>query len=157
MNKKIQIDEFWQSYLDGENPALSDQSATYEAWSFGNTPEMADELGALVVQGMKTATASLAWTYEHEGERYPQIGEIGIILDSDGNPLCIIETTQIEIKPFNAVDERQAYEEGEGDRTLAYWRKVHWEFFSQECQTIGRKPSEMMPVLCERFRLVYTE
>lgn len=152
-----QVEKYWQSYLQGQHPTLADPSATYEAWSFGNTSEMADELGALVVRGIKTATASLVWAYEHEGERFPQIGDLSIILDGEGNPLCIIETNRVEIKPFNAVDELQAYEESEGDRTLDYWREVHWEFFSQECESIGRKPSEMMPVLCERFRLVYTE
>ncbi|TFH31677.1 MAG: ASCH domain-containing protein, partial [Anaerolineales bacterium] len=53
------------------------------------------------------------------------------------------------------VDEEQAYLEGEGDRSLAYWRDVHWNFFSRECAQIGREPSEHMPVLCERFKLVF--
>ena len=150
-----QVENYWQSYLQAQHPTPADSSATYEAWSFGNTPEMADELGSLVVQGIKTATASLVWAYEHEGESYPQIGKLSIILDSEGNPLCIIETIEIEIKPFIAVDERQAYEEGEGDRTLNYWRKAHWDYFSNECESIERKPSEIMPVLCERFRLIY--
>ncbi len=151
----MQIDEFWQSYLDAQDPVQYDTAGTYEAWSFGNTPEMADDLGALVLQGIKTATASLVWAYEHEEERYPRIGDLSIILDSAGKPLCIIETTQIEIGPFNAVDERQAYEEGEGDRTLAYWRKVHWEFFSEECESIGKAPNDTMPILCERFKMIF--
>jgi uncharacterized protein YhfF len=76
-------------------------------------------------------------------------------LDGQGQPVCIIQTTQVEIKPFNQVDADFAAAEGEGDRSLAYWRDVHWRFFSRECQTIGREPSLTIPVVCERFRLVY--
>jgi len=155
MTKEMQIDEFWQSYLEAQNPALSDPAATYEAWSFGNTPKMADELGALVVQGIKTATASLVWTYDHEGERYPQIGDISIILDGAQNPICIIEIIEVQIQPYDEVGEQHAFEEGEGDRTLAYWRKVHWNFFAQECKSIDKRPSSTMPIVCERFRLIY--
>ena len=89
MTKKMQIDEFWQSYLDAQDPVQYDTAGTYEAWSFGNTREMADDLGALVLQGIKTATASLVWAYEHEEERYPRIGVLSIILDSAGKPFVL--------------------------------------------------------------------
>ena len=141
MNKKIQIDEFWQSYLDAQNPALSDPSATYEAWSFGNTPEIADELGALVVQGIKTATASLVCAYEHAGERYPQIGDFSIILDGRRKPICIIEVIDVQIQPFVEIGERHAFEEGEGDRTLAYWRKVHRNFLRRNVSLLAKSPA----------------
>lgn len=153
MSKRV--DAYWRSYLEAQPAAFSGSQDTYAAWSFGNTPAMADELGALVVQGTKTATASLVWAYELEEEPFPKPGDLIILLDSVGNPLCITETVDVDIKPFNKVEEQHAFEEGEGDRTLVYWRKVHWEFFSAECESLGKKPSDSMPVLCERFRLVY--
>jgi len=70
--------------------------------------------------------------------------------------MCIIETTDIEIIAFIDVVEKHAYEEGEGDRSLDYWREVHWAFFVEECKSIGREPTEDMPVVCERFRLIYS-
>ncbi len=125
------------------------------AWGFGNTPEMADELGALVQSGTKTATCSLMWEFEHEGDPIPQVGVLSIILDGDDNPLCIIETVEVEVRAMNTVDEKFAYDEGEGDRSLAYWREAHWRFFSKICATMKRKPSEDMPLVCERFRVIY--
>ncbi|MGB2897012.1 MAG: ASCH domain-containing protein [Anaerolineales bacterium] len=116
---------------------------------------MADNLGGLVKRGVKTATASLAWAYEAESESFPEAGDISIILDGRGEPICIIETTDVEVIAFNEVGEKHAHEEGEGDRSLEYWRAVHWEFFTDECKTIGREPAEDMPVVCERFRLIY--
>lgn len=148
------IDRFWQAYRDSL-PEGSPVPEAYEAWSFGDKPEMADELAALVLEGPKRATASLLWVYEAEDEALPQAGDLSVILDGQGQPVCIIQATQVEIKPFNQVDADFAAAEGEGDRSLAYWRDAHWRFFSRECQAIGREPSLTMPVVCERFRLVY--
>jgi len=70
---------------------------------------------------------------------------ISLIVDGNGEPLCIIELTEVEIKPFNAVDEQFAFEYGEGDRTLAFWLSDNWDFHSRWCIEIGREPSETMP------------
>lgn len=146
---------FWEQYLAGLPPETKSSRIGFTAWSFGNSPEMAARLGRLVLAGVKTATASLLWEYETSGEALPAPGDFSIILDGNGNPLGIIETLEVEIKPFNRVDERFAFDEGEGDRTLDYWRSVHRGFFGQSCAALNRTPAEDMPVVCERFRLVF--
>jgi len=149
------IEDFWHAYL-ASLPPDAPPPAAYQAWHLGNNADMADRLGHLVKTGVKTATCSLVWVYEAEQERLPQVGDLSIITTWDGEPLCVIETTQTEVKAFDQVDEQFAYDEGEGDRSLAYWRRVHEEFFAEECAAIGRQPSHAMPLLCERFRLVFT-
>jgi uncharacterized protein YhfF len=150
-----EVEAFWQAYLaslpEGSEPPLG----SYEAWSFCDNEKDANELGDLVRAGKKTATCSLVWAYEAENEEPPVVGDLSIITNWDGEPLCIIETTEVQIKPFNQVDEGFAYDEGEGDRSLAYWRKVHWDVFSRECAAIGRMPAETMPLVCERFRVIF--
>jgi uncharacterized protein YhfF len=148
------IEAYWGSFLEsvGEDDTIP---LTYEAWGFGDSPKMADSLGALVREGIKTATASLVWAYEAEDEALPEVGDYSIILDGHEEPLCIIQTTKVTIRPFNEVDAEHAYLEGEGDRSLAFWQDVHWKFFGRECAGLGREPSQEMPVLCERFKLVY--
>jgi hypothetical protein len=51
------------------------------AWSFGSTPESADELLGLVLDGTKTATAGALWDYEAEGETLPEVGSLSILVD----------------------------------------------------------------------------
>ena len=150
------VEDFWRAYRASLLPDSRPPEAPPAAWSFGSTPEMADELGGLVRAGVKTGTASLLWAYEAEGEPLPQAGAISLILDSAGQPLCLIETTSVAVKPFTEVDEAHAWSEGEGDRSLRSWREVHWRVFSQECAILGRAPAEDMPVVCERFRLLFT-
>lgn len=148
-------DIFWQAYLETLPDDHRHRNASYEAWGFGDGPKMADELGALVVAGTKTATASAIWEYEAAGEALPQVGELSIILDGEQTPLCIIETVEIRTLPFNEVDEAFAYDEGEGERSLAQWRRDHKKFFTRTLQAIGHEFDETMPVLCERFCVIY--
>lgn len=151
-----EVDVFWERYLASLPPG-SRVPDTYSAWSFGDGPEMADELGALVYQGVKTATCGLWYEYKAEGEPLPKPGDLSVITGGDGRPLCIIETTEVRVQPFNTVDAQFAYDEGEGDRSYEYWREGHWRFFTRACAELGCEVSETMPVVCERFRVVYRE
>ena len=97
----------------------------------------------------------LLWEYDTGSEPVPQPGDLSIILDGRGNPLCLIETVEMQIKAFDQVDAQFAYEEGEGDRSLEYWRDAHWHYFTRTCPALGRTPTPAMPLVCERFRLAW--
>ncbi len=145
------LDDFWRDRRD-ERPELP--TALPEAWTFGATPAQADDLLDLVLRGVKDGTASSFWDYEASGDRVPEVGDIGIVTDSTGAPRAVVETTSVRIVPFDEVDADHARAEGEGDRTLAHWRRVHeayWRAHSEDPR--GFDPR--MPVVCERFRLVW--
>ena len=147
------VETYWRAYCD-KLPNDHEAPRLFEAFGFGDTPEMADDLGGLVVAGIKTATCSLLWEYETEDEPLPKVDDFSIVLDGQGKPLCIIQTTEMTVRPYSEVDPRFAFEEGEGDRSLAYWRKAHWDFFEPYCTKMGWTLSEEMPLVCERFRVV---
>jgi uncharacterized protein YhfF len=44
---------------------------------------------------------------------------------------------------------------GEDDRLLAAWRDGHWRYFSRVLPKIGREPALDMPLVCERFRVLF--
>lgn len=140
--------------LPGYLPSTSLEVVPPPAWSFGATPEQADELLELVLAGTKTATASALWDYEAEDEPLPEAGALGIVLDSRGHPRALVETTAVEVVSFDAVSEEHAFLEGEDDRSLASWREVHERFFgTHSAHDRGFEPD--MPVVLERFRLVF--
>ena len=117
-------EEMWSKFCSENN---IDPNTNYEAWQFGDAP---DNLAALVVLGIKYATASLYDLYALEDEEpMPQEGDYSIILNSKDEAVCVIQTTKLEVIPFDEVDEKQAIGEGEGDKSLAYWRRVHDKFF----------------------------
>lgn len=125
-----------------------------EAWAFGATKEHADDLLALVLAGTKTGTAASLWDHEATGEPLAAVGAYSIILDGDGVPRAVILTTAVEIVSFDAVTAEHARAEGEGDRTLAYWRDAHERFWRRHSES-PRGFAPDMPVVCERFTLVF--
>lgn len=127
----------------------------YEAFAFGDSEAMAEALGALVLQGVKRATAACLWAYEAEGQPLPQPGHLSIVTRWSGEPLCVIETRSVEVMPFSQVDADFAATEGEGDGSLAFWRQAHRAFFTRDCERLDRSFTEDMPVVCERFERVY--
>ncbi len=150
-----QIEAYWKSYLVTLPESSTIREERYVAEGWGDSPRIADELGALISAGTKTATCSALWEYEAEGEPLPEVGLKTIVLDGNGSPLCIVETTEVEVRPYDEVDARFAYAEGEGDRSLEYWREAHWRFFSRTLPNIGKEPTSNMPLVCERFRVIY--
>lgn len=125
------------------------------AWAFGGTPEQADELLALVLDGTKTATASAHWAYEVEGLDLPRPGELAIVLDGAGHPRALVRTVAVEVVPFCEVGEEHARAEGEGDRSLAHWREGHRRLFATELAAAGRDFSDDVLVVCEALELLY--
>ena len=146
---------YWQAFLAtlaADSPYHNNPYLT-EGW--GDGPEMADELGALIAAGTKTATCSSLWEWEADGESIPETGTVTIVLDGSGEPLCIVETVEVTVRKYNEVDAEFARQEGEGDLSLDYWREAHRTFFSRSLPKIGKEFSEEMPLVCERFRLIY--
>lgn len=148
----MKAEELWNEFCRKENIAVDTE---YEAWQFGGAP---DYLVALVMQKIKTATASGYDLYFIPGEEesLPQVGEYSVIEDSKEQAVCIIQTSKTTVIPFDEVGDEQAYKEGEGDRSLAYWRKVHDEFFSEDFASCGVQFDHKSKILCEEFELKYS-
>lgn len=122
---------------------------------WGDTPELIDELAALILAGTKTASCGAVWELEAEGSAAPVPGTLTIVVDGGGTPLCIVETVDLTFRRFSEIDPEFAAAEGEGDRTLASWREGHESFFSRVLPAIGRTFSDDMPLFCERFRVIF--
>lgn len=129
------------------------KNCNYSAWSYG---VLADELADLTLKGVKTATASAYDLYEVDGDSLPEVGECNIILNGSGEAICITETTNVEVIPFHAVTKAHAFKEGEGDRTLSYWRREHEKLFKQWLEEVGLTFNHESRVVCETFEVVYS-
>ncbi|KRM95161.1 hypothetical protein FC19_GL002256 [Liquorilactobacillus aquaticus DSM 21051] len=143
-----EIKRYWQSFAKSKH--LADEE--YSAYSFGYE-ESADNLASLVLKGTKTATTSAYELYTPD-EKLPRVGQYNIVLDRQGNPTCITQTRVVEIIPFDLVSQEHAYHEGEGNRSLKYWRKVHIDFFKKEYSKVGKTFNEKIPCVCEVFEVV---
>ena len=140
--------EMWNAYKQ-INPSIGDE---IDAWAFGVE---ADLLADLVLGGEKTATASAYDLYALEDEPLPQKRNFDVILDSQNQAVCIVEITKVSVRSFNQVSADHAFKEGEGDKSLAYWRQVHEDFFTEWMREAGLNFTPESKVVLEEFRKVY--
>jgi len=148
-------EEFYTQYLISLGREGNFNPRGFIVDKFGDSPEMADELLEPVLSGLKTATCSALWEWEHEGNPPPKPGLLSVILDGNSEPKCIIETVEVTLKNYNEVDAEFARDEGEGDLSLEYWRDAHKRFFTRTLPAIGKEFRDDMPLVCERFRVVW--
>lgn len=147
------VEEYWTRFIE-KNPAYRDRS--YETWCFCYGDYLPDKLIGLVKQGKKTGTSSALDLYEG-GDKIPGKGDVSVITYGNGLPGCIVETKECRVMSFSEITEEEAALEGEGDLTLAFWREVHEEVFTREYEEAGRRFSRDIPVIFERFEVVYDE
>jgi uncharacterized protein YhfF len=153
MNIPVHIHAFWKSFADAQK---TDPTPRFlEAFHFDDNELSADELGQLVLAGTKRASAGLVWSFESASMPLPKAGDLSVVTNWARTPLCVIETQRVDIVPYEEVSADFAATEGEGDGSLRYWRQAHSAYFGRECRRIGREPYPRMPVVCERFAVVY--
>ncbi len=150
-----EIEDFWQRFLatTGRSPETSQPGA----WPFGDSVELANELLALVLSGVKRATAGSVAEYEAEGEALPQVGDFEIALDGTMRPRAVLQVTDVRVGPLSSVDEQFAYDEGEGDRSREYWLNAHTTFFERLLSGMGIEFDLHMPTIFQRFDVPYQE
>lgn len=149
------VKKMWKDYLIsiGENAINTDKR--YTSWYFCDNEKSANDLAKLVKEETKRGTTSLHYCYELENEELPMKDNYSIITDWNGIAQCIIKTKKVYILPFKDVNEELAGIEGEGDKSLDYWRKVHIYFFTRELKEQEIEFSEDMLVVFEEFEVVY--
>ena len=151
------VERYWNQYLISILGGQEQPSHYVECFAFGFTPADAREIAQLVLNGTKTATGSVLWSYDADKKPLPIVGDLWIVIAGGDAPVCIIKTTEVRIIPFDEVTADYASDGGEGDRSLESWREIYWEYIERECQRIGLEPNAKAPLVMERFRVVYEE
>lgn len=154
MNEKQQL--FWEEFKSKHQHLAKINLGS--AWSFGDSPAMADRLANLVLNGEKTTTTGSLIEYELDNEEVPEVDMtlFDILLNGKEEPVAILRTIDIYVTPFNKVTEEHAFKEGEGDKTLSNWRKSHqayWERIFEELNVEIDIPT--MDVVCEELEVFW--
>ena len=152
--KTAEVEAFWQKCRAEQGIETDD----YHAKTFAN-PEFSqkgDEVARLVLDANKRATAHLAMDFEKLGVARRQPGDYWVLLDYANKPMCLLRVTKVEVIPFDEVGEDLALAEDEGDKSLAFWERVHRTYFQKLCAGWGVEWRDDLPVVAEYFYLVQT-
>ena len=127
---------------------LEDKYPGAQTFTFGDSRPLCNLLLKLVREGRKTATSTALREYDDNPAGMPTVGRRDICLDWDGNPMLVIETTEVSVLRFDAVGVDFALAEGE-NTSLDAWQESHRRYFARN----GGFSPEML-LVCERFRVV---
>jgi uncharacterized protein YhfF len=130
-------------------------------WGFDEPGPLRDKLTALALAGAKTTTASLLREYEAEGAEVPRAGQRDLLVDSQDQPVAVVETLEVRVVRLADVDDRHAIDEGEGYANAAEFRTSHERYWNGHIETLrhqlgdpGFGLTDDTLVVLERFRIV---
>ncbi|WP_020531528.1 ASCH domain-containing protein [Flexithrix dorotheae] len=145
--------KIWEEFLK-DFPNLQNKHLP-EYWYFCDNQKDADECAYLVVKGIKRATSTSLWWFQKNKAQLPVPGDLAIITDWNKNAKAIIETISVQQIPYHKITAEHAAIEGEGDKSLAYWKKVHWAYYSREMAPFSESPSDDMIIIFEQFKCIF--
>ncbi len=148
----MKIKDYWQQFLVDTNRDLT--TTYFEAFYFGSNKQSAQSLSELVLTHNKTATCSAYAQYHLTDSRLPQVGDLSIVTDWEGNPLCVIETTDVTYMKFKEMTYDICKREGEDD-SLVSWQNNHIDFFNEIGKEMGFTFSWDMDIVFEDFKMIY--
>lgn len=150
---KVQL-SFWQAYLETVSPEDRPVDPFVEA-AFAGTRESADELLDLYLKGQKTAGSSLREDFLAVGDPLPRVGNFWIVLNSRGEPGCLLRTEKIAVHRFYDVPPDIALAEGEGDLSLDHWRRVHQAAYEPHLAQWGLASIADATVITEYYTVLF--
>ena len=150
MQRTPLTDAMWSAFCQAANITQDHYDVVAFAQGSGHETELAE----LVVSGRKRATVNLMRNYL-AGDPLPVIGGYVVTVDGDGTPRCIWRSIELRVGPLNSVDEQFAYDEGEGDRTRAWWLAAHCRFYTTEAARKNLEFDDSLEAVFERFKVVW--
>lgn len=143
----------WGDFLDAHLEFASEDAP--KVIYFGDNEKDADTCADLVCKEIKRAASPSLKGIQLRNEKLPKIGDFYVVTDWKGTAKCIIRTTSVKLVPYFAIREEHARIEGEGDKSLAHWKKVHWDYYTREFAKFGTQPTESMIIVFETFEMLY--
>lgn len=143
----------WGDFLDAHLEFASEDAP--KVIHFCDNEKDANTCLDLVRKDVKRATSHSLLGLQLRQEALPKIGDFSVVTDWSGNAKCIIRTIGVKLVPYFAINQDHARLEGEGDKSLEYWKKTHWEYYTRELSGFNRTPRESMIVVFENFEKLF--
>lgn len=149
--------EYWQAYLESLPADRRPAADVHVEAGFAGNAAITDELLQLYLSGRKTAGSGLVEDFTSAGDPLPQPGNHWLYLDGQSRPRAILRTEKVVVHKFKDVPPEIAVAEGEGDLSLAYWRRVHAELYAPHLAAWGVADLNEAHVVTEFFTLVHRD
>ena len=144
-------------FLAAAQAALPAESLQrFQVRSFGGSAAMADTLISLIASGAKTGTFALEAEFADAPQRRPLNGGLVVVTRFDGAPVLLYRLTEVTTVPYRDIGPQHVAVEGPNARDVAVWRNIHWPYWGDWLRARGLEPAQDMPVVFQRFELLFT-
>ena len=143
----------WKDFLNKHTEFALEKAP--QVGYFGDNEKDANVLATLVSKDIKRATSHSLLGLQLREENIPKIGDFFVVTDWEGNAKSLVRSTSVKLLPYFSITSEHARLEGEGDKSLDYWKKAHWDYYTRELEPFNRVPRESMIVVFEEFELLF--
>ncbi len=151
--KNHSVTDIWGDFLNQHLEYINE--SVPNSGHFCDNEKDANTCAKLVRKGIKRATSHSLLGLQLREEPLPKIGNFFVVTDWNGNASSIVRTVSVKLIPYFNINENFAQLEGEGNKTLAHWKQVHWDYYTRELEPFGRVPRDSMIIVCEVFEKVF--
>ena len=151
--EKGPIDDYWNQVI-ASKPELA---VDHQIRSIGIDEETTVLIIDFIKEGEKVGTFSLPWLMQSENIPASHTGQPIILLSYDGKPEIVVQITDIAETTFGEIDYDVTKIDGPPVRDPEVWIPLHREYWNNILKPYGRSCTDDMPVIVERFQLVYSE
>jgi ASCH domain len=146
--RSARTDEFWRAYRD----AAGLRHDNYDVVPFGDGAEMATELAGRRQQARHRGIGPAIWS-----GRRAAAGRRGLrrLARWHRPPARDLAHDRGQDRTLNSVDERFAWDEGEGERSRDWWLSAHRRFFARRSAAQDFQMHDEIETMFERFEVVW--
>jgi len=147
------LDEFWRAAHQELKEARLGED--YQVRWIGLNDETTKQILELIQIGDKTGTFTLPWIVAKTDRVMPEAGDAIVLVDFDGAPKLLVRLTAIEEVLFGEITTGHIAIDGTPVRALDVWKPLHTQYWNQMLEPFDLTVSDDMPVLVEKFELLY--
>ena len=145
------IDMFWAKAV-AQNPSLE---RDHQVRWIGLDEETTAQIIRFIQSGEKTATFTVPWvnSFQKWPDGYP--GLPIILMSCKGEPLLVVQITEVLETTFGAVDYSVTGLDGPPVRETDIWLALHTQYWNEILEDLDLQCTKDMPVLVEKFAVRY--
>ena len=147
------IDDFWNEAVDYMPTLLGD----HQVRSIGIDEETTGLIINFIKTREKVGTFSLPWIMTAENLPMSYKGLPIILLSYDGKPELVVQLTKVFETSFGNIDSKVTGIDGPPVRDPDVWIPLHRNYWNGILKDYGRSCTDDMPVLVEKFKLVFSK
>ena len=145
------IDDFWNQAVN-YMPTLT---GDHQVRSIGIDEETTGLIISFIKAREKVGTFSLPWIMKAENLPMSHEGLPIILLSYDGKPELVVQLTEVFETRFGDIDIEVTSIDGPPVRDPEVWIPLHTNYWNGLLKDYGRSCTDDMPVLVEKFKLVF--